>query len=153
MRRLVLLRKKNLRVLRVSAVSFLVLVACAKGVPFEGLAQAQQTGGPKVVFDLLHKPLPEIPFPSDLATRPDPTSRTGLRINASLIAPTQLERNVRGLLDTLDGFGTFAPITVAFDPPGLDVLDLYNRQNNADPSDDGVYLVDLVTGATTPLDF
>jgi len=89
--------------------------ACAKGVQFEGLAAAQQTGGPKVVFDLLHKPLPEIPFPNDLATRPDPTSRTGLRINASLIAPTQLEKNVRGLLDTLDGFGTFAPITVAFD--------------------------------------
>ena len=121
-------------------------------MPFEGLAPAQDTGGPKVVFDLLHKPLPEIPFPNDLATRPDPTSRTGLRINASLIAPTQLERNVRGLLDTLDGFGTFAPITVAFDQD-LEVLDLYNRQNNSDPTDDGVYLVDLRDGTTTALDF
>ncbi|MFN2548488.1 MAG: hypothetical protein ABR567_13730 [Myxococcales bacterium] len=121
-------------------------------MPFEGLAPARNTGGPRVVFDLSHKPLPEIPFPSDVATRPDPTSRTGLRINASLIAPTQLERNVRGLLDTLDGFGTFAPMTVAFDQD-LDVLDLYNRQNNADLADDGVYLVDLKDGTTTALDF
>jgi hypothetical protein len=127
-------------------------VACASGAPFEGLAPAQNTGGPLVAFDLFHKPLPEIPFPSDLATRTDPNSPTGLRLNASLIAPTQLERNARALLDTLDGFGTFAPITVAFDQD-LDVLDLYNRQNNADPTDDGVYLVDLQTGATTPLDF
>jgi hypothetical protein len=131
---------------------FAALSACANGVPFEGLAAAKQTGGPKVVFDLFRKPLPEIPFPNDIATRPDPSSRTGLRINASLIAPTQLERNVRGLLDTLDGFGTFAPMTVAFDAD-LDILDLYNRQNDADPADDGVYLVDIDDGTTTQLDF
>ncbi len=147
----------NLRFLRAFAVCFCfwlfaALGGCAKGAAFEGLAPAQQTGGPRVSFDLTHTPLPEIPFPNDLATRPDPGSPTGLRLNASLIAPTQLERGVRGLLDTLDGFGTFAPITVAFDED-LDVLDLYNRQNNADPADDGVYLVDLATGATTPLDF
>ena len=147
----------HLRSLRAFAVCsclslLVVLGACARGAPLEGLAPARETGGPRVAFDLSHKPLPEIPFPNDLATRPDPTSPTGLRINASLIAPTQLERGVRGLLDTLDGFGTFAPITVAFDQD-LDVLDLYNRQNNADPADDGVYLVDLATGATAPLDF
>jgi hypothetical protein len=128
------------------------LSACSSGAPLDGLAPAIDRGGPHVVFDLLHKPLPEIPFPSDLATRPDTSSRTGLRINASLIAPSQLERNVRGLLDTLDGFGTFAPATVAFDKD-LDVLDLYNRQNNADPGDDGVYLVDLADGTLAPLDF
>lgn len=145
----------NLRVLRAFAVRFcfcLALGGCGKGASFEGLAPTQETGGPRVSFDLSHTPRPEIPFPNDLAARPDPASPTGLRINASLIAPTQLERNLRGLLDTLDGFGTFAPITVSFDRD-LDVLDLYNRQNNADPRDDGVYLVDLATGATTPLDF
>ena len=144
-----------LRLLRSFAVClcfFFLVGACGKAASFDGLAPAQDTGGPRVSFDLLHTPLPEIPFPNDIATRPDPTSPTGLRLNASLIAPTQLERSVRGLLDTLDGFGTFAPITVAFDKD-LDVLDLYNRQNNADPTDDGVYLVDLATGATTPLDF
>ena len=51
----------------------------------EGLAAAHGDG-PKVMFDLSHKPLPEIPFPNDLATRPDPASPTGLRVNASLIA-------------------------------------------------------------------
>ena len=126
--------------------------ACSSGASFEGLASAVDRGGPKVSFDLTHKPLPEIPFPNDLATRPDSGSPTGLRLNASLIAPSQLEREVRGLLDTLDGFGTYAPITVAFDQD-LDVLDLFNRQNNSDPADDGVYLVDLVDGTAMPLDF
>ena len=133
-------------------VALVALCACKSAPSFEGLAPALDQGGPKVAFDLAHRPLPEIPFPNDLATRPDPTSPTGLRVNASLIAPSQLERGVRGMLDTLDGFGTFAPITVAFDQP-LDVLDLYNRQNNADPADDGVYLVDLVSGQTVQLDF
>ena len=149
------MKTQNLPALRGSVVRFcfcLALAGCGKGAGFDGLAPAQDTGGPRVSFDLSHTPLPEIPFPNDLATRPDPGSPTGLRLNASLIAPTQLERGVRGLLDTLDGFGTFAPITVAFDRD-LDVLDLYHRQNNADPTDDGVYLVDLQTGATTPLDF
>jgi len=129
-----------------------LLCACSGGAPFDGLAPARPTGGPRVNFDLSHRPLPEIPFPNDLATRPDGNSRTGLRLNASLIAPTQLERNVRGLLDTLDGFGTFAPISASFDAD-LDVLELYNIQNDTDPSNDGVYLVDLQSGALTPLDF
>ena len=132
----------------------LALGACSGSAPFEGLAAAAQTGGPQVVFDLSRRPLPEIPFPNDLATRPDPGSPTGLRVNASLVAPTQLEQSVRARLDQLEGFGTFAPISVAFDlDHPLDILDLYNRQNNSDPADDGVYVVDLVTGETTPLDF
>ncbi len=130
----------------------LLLGGCHSGQPFEGLGPAQPTSGPRVQFDLTRRPLPEIPFPNDLATRPDSVSPTGLRVNASVVAPSQLERSVRGLLDTLDGFGTFAPITVAFDKD-LDVLDLYNRQNNKDPLDDAVYLVDLQTGQTQPLDF
>jgi hypothetical protein len=133
-------------------VLFPLLFACRAAAPFEGLAPAAQTGGPKVLFDLSHRPLPEIPFPNDLATRPDPTSPTGLRVNASLVAPSQLERSVRARLDQLDGFGTFAPLSVAFDAP-IDVLDLYNRQNDSDPGNDGVYLIDLTNGATTPIDF
>ncbi|TMA28760.1 MAG: hypothetical protein E6J78_04955 [Deltaproteobacteria bacterium] len=139
----------------------ITLIACAKGAAFEGLAPAVDTGGPKVVFDLSRRPLPEIPYPNDLATRPDPKSPTGLRVNATLVAPTQLERTVRARLDQLDGFGTFAPLSVAFEKSGnelppdaqLDVLDLYMRQNNSDPTDDGVYLIDLTTGETVPLDF
>ena len=93
----------------------MIAVSCAKGSAFEGLLPAQPGVGPRVVFDLLRKPLPEIPFPNDLATRLDPTSPTGRRVNASIAAPTTLERNLRGQIDRLDGFGTFAPITVAFD--------------------------------------
>ena len=137
---------------RASVVAILLLSGCRSSAPFDGLAPAQPTTGPRVQFDLRRRPLPEIPFPNDLATRPDPGSPTGLRVNASLVAPSQLERSVRGLLDTLDGWGTFAPITVSFDQD-LDVLDLYNRQNNADPLDDAVYLVDLATGQPQPLDF
>lgn len=129
-----------------------LLSACKAATDWQGLAPAQPTDGPKVVFDLSRRPLPEIPFPNDLATRPDPGSPTGLRVNASIVAPSQLERNTRGFLDQLDGFGTYAPITVAFDAD-LDVLDLYNRQNNADPADDAVYLIDLTNGRTKPLDF
>ena len=133
-------------------VLLLVPLACTTSAPFEGLAPRGPAGGPIVVFDLRREPLPEIPFPSDLATRADPQSPTGLRVNSSLIAPTRLEEGMRSKLDRLDGFGTFMPISVAFDHD-LDVLDLYNRQNNADPKDDGVYLVNLRTGATSPLDF
>src|SRR4029077_4026196 len=104
-----------------------------------------QSGGPKLLFDLQKKPLPEIPFPNDLATRPDPGSPTGLRINASQIAPTKLEGNVRRLLDTLDGFGTYAPITCAFDKD-LDVEDFSERQNDADPHNHAVNLEPIRPG-------
>src|SRR5438105_2727804 len=105
------------------SLAVLLFLACGKAAPFEGLLPAQPGPGPRVVFDPLRKPLAEIPFPNDLATRADESSATGVRVNASLIAPTQLERNVRGLIDELDGFGTFAPITVAFEAD-LDFLDL-----------------------------
>jgi hypothetical protein len=137
--------------LRRAALFALVLAACNGGAPFEGLAPTVDRNGPKVVFEPLTKPFPEIPFPNDVATIVDQSARTGLRINVNLAAPTQLERNVRSLLDTLDGFGTFAPITVSFDRD-IDFRDLYARQNDGDPTNDGVYLVDLLTGALTPVD-
>ncbi len=140
-----------LRALVIVALSLALGLGCSKAEPFEGLMAAQAGTGPAVKFDLLHTPLPEIPFPNDLATRPDPSSPTGLRVNASLVAPTQLERNLRGLLDRLDGFGTFAPITVSFDGD-LDFDDLYAKQNDGDPTNDGIYLVDLTTGAPVQLD-
>jgi len=129
----------------------LLLCAACSGGAVQGLAPAENTHGPQIVFDLARTPLPEIPFPNDVATRPDPQSPTGLRINASQIAPTHLEENTRRLLDQLDGFGTYAPITVAFSQD-IDCLDLYQRQNDADPDNDGVYLVQIDTGAVVPLD-
>ncbi len=136
---------------RLLLLSLCALAGCRSAQPIEGLAPARDTGGPRIVFDLARKPLPEIPFPSDLATRPDPDSPTGLRLSSSLAAPSQLEQRTRALLDQLDGFGTFAPITVSFDAD-LDVLDLFARQNDADPANDAVYLVRIDDGSVSALD-
>jgi len=136
---------------RLLLLSLCALAGCRSGQPIEGLAPARETGGPRIVFDLTRKPLPEIPFPNDLATRPDPGSPTGLRVNSSLSAPSQLEQRTRELLDQLDGFGTYAPITVSFDAD-LDVRDLFDRQNDNDPANDGVYLVQIDDGSVWPLE-
>ena len=143
--------------MRALALSLCTLFACSSGSSWQGIARAEATGGPVVRFDLTHTPLPEIPFPNDVATRPDPRSPTGLRVNAALIAPTSLEANVRGEFDRLDGFGTYAPITVSFaagtdGSTDLDLLNLYALQNDGDPSNDAVLLIDLSDGKRWPLD-
>jgi hypothetical protein len=119
----------------------------------EGLAPTPEGGtGPEVVFDFDARPLPEVPFPIDLATRPDPDSPTGRRVNASLVAPTVFEAALRGHVDELDGFSTFAPMSVRFDAP-LDVADLLARHGaDLDFADDAVFLVNLTTGAPVALD-
>jgi len=122
----------------------LLLVACDSN---NGLRRTPQGNGPAVVFDMQARPLPEIPFPNDLATRADPGSPTGRRINASLIAPTRLEHKVRNTIDKLDGFGTFAAISVRFDKP----LDLDRiaavRHDDSDRSDDLVLLLNIDHGS------
>ncbi len=112
--------------------------------------------GPRVVWDLSARPLPEIPLPNDVATFPDPASPTGRRIDASLVAPTGIESRLRANFDQLDGWGTFAPITVSFDAP-LDVQSLValqggTRFTTSDFARHAVYLVDLETGLPVPLD-
>ena len=117
----------------------LSLLAACQGGP-EGLAVTPPGEGPQVRFDLYHQPLPEIPFPNDIATRADPRARTGRRINASQVAPTWLESTVRAKIDQLDGFGVLQPISVSFSAP-LDIADLLRRhRDNLDFSDDAVYL-------------
>ncbi|MCK6574107.1 hypothetical protein L6V77_23755 [Myxococcota bacterium] len=125
-----------------SAAALFTAAACESTEPLEGLARTRREGGPRVVFDLDARPLPEIPFPNDLATRPDATSPTGRRLNLSLIGPTLLESGVRAKADRLDGFGTFSPITVRFDAR-LDVADLRARHRDRDPENDAVYLFDI----------
>ena len=57
---------------------FIALIACDAGVTPEVLADRPADGtGPTIIFDLDARPLPEIPFPNDLATRLDPSSPTG----------------------------------------------------------------------------
>ena len=92
-----------------------------------------------VVMDFYHKPLARIPLPNDIATRHDPTSATGRRINASVVASIQFERRTREMMDQLDGWGIFQPITIPFSGP-LDVGSILaaHRDSTYDLSDDVV---------------
>lgn len=126
------------------ALLVLGLSACVReGSPEVGLAPSDPGFGPMVKWDLHAKPLPEIPFPNDAATFPDPDSPTGKRINAGLVAPTALETDARKHLDDLDGFGIFAPLTVEFDKP-LDLHSLHSAMKGDDDfADDPIYVINL----------
>lgn len=122
----------------------------------EGYRATPIGSGPQVRWELERRPLPEIPFPNDVATSVDVNSPTGRRINASSDAPTRFERSMRERLATLDGFGTFAPITVSFDKP-IDVEALLEKQGGSqfaafEMREHAVYLVNLTTGLPVPLD-
>ena len=108
----------------------------------QGWIATKETQGPTVLYDPTALPLPEIPLPNDQATRLDPSSPTGRRVNISEEAPTEYERRVRRTFNTLDGFGAYAPIMVSFEAP-LDVQDLYDRHSNHDFRDDAVFLLNV----------
>lgn len=118
--------------------------ACMSPEP-AGLAPAP-AAKTTVKVDFWHKPLPEVPLPNDLATRHDPTSPTGRRINASMLAPTGFEARVREKLDQLDGWGVFQPITIPFTGP-LDVESILKGHRDADYDlkNDVVYLINVDT--------
>jgi len=124
----------------------LMMTACAAP---DGLRLTPEGTGPMVVIDWDAEPLPEIPFPNDLALRVDQSSPTGLRLNLSEQAPTEMERRARRLANESTGFGIYAPITVRFDAPlNLDVIaqlqaDDGNFNNNA------VFVVDVTEGSPT----
>ncbi|MCC6215724.1 MAG: hypothetical protein IT376_12740 [Polyangiaceae bacterium] len=108
-----------------------------------GLGETRRAGGPRVVWDVKHQPLPEIPLPNDQATRLDPGSPTGRRVNISLdAARTRYERKTRAIFNRLDGFGAYAPITVRFDAP-LDLPGVLARHRNDDFRDDAFYLLNV----------
>lgn len=119
---------------------------CMSSEP-EGLAPSQQAGT-TVKMDFFHEPLPEIPLPNDIATRSDPNTTTGRRINASMVAPTHLESHVRELIDGLDGWGTFQPITIPFTGP-IDVQSVLDGHRDADYDlgNDVVYVVNVDRGS------
>jgi hypothetical protein len=139
-----------------------VLASCGVDTIPVGLRSTPPGDGPVVVFDLLAKPLPDIPVPNDIATFPDPTSRTGRRLNASLVADTRIEMAAREQFDEMEGWGTYAPIAVRFQrgpgvpasQPAIDLDEVRLRMQAAgwDPSDDSVYLVNLTTGIPVLLD-
>jgi hypothetical protein len=134
----------------------LVLAACVAEAP-EGLAPTPPGTGARVVFEPFAEPLPILPLPNDVATWPDPGSATGLRLNVSKIAPTSIESRARTLLDGLDGWSTYGPITVPFEAPidvGAFVASFRDDEGvpDHDPRDDALYLIDLETGLPVPLD-
>lgn len=136
----------------VHARSFIVMIAAilTTSACFEDnrdptvLRIADPSGGPRIVFDLDARPFPEIPFPNDLATRVDPTSPTGLRVNVSEIGATREETRVRRKINEQAGFGVLSPMWVRFDAP-LNIRKIAERHQEPTPnfSDDVVYLVNV----------
>lgn len=110
----------------------------------KGLVETDHNGGAEIIFDLDARPLPEVPFPNDVATRIDPTSPTGRRVNVSTLAPTDLESRVRAKANQLDGFGTYAPITVQFNRL-LDLENIVERHQEKVPdfANDAVFLINI----------
>ncbi len=126
-------------------VAGLVLTSCfVAGERSEGLATTERTGGPRVIWDIEERPLPRIPLPNDAATRLDPTSPTGRRLNISLeAATTEHERETRRQFNKLDGFSTYGGINVSFDRL-LDLENIDRRHNeNDDFRDDAVFLLNV----------
>lgn len=125
-----------------------LLSLCACSQVHDGLRETPPGTGPTVVVDWEAKPLPELPFPNDLATTRDPTTRTGLRLNIATEAETDFESEARQKLDTLDGFGVYAPISVQFDAP-LDVDNLLSRhpddfwRGTEAFADDGILVINV----------
>ncbi|GMV44098.1 MAG: hypothetical protein AMXMBFR64_58140 [Myxococcales bacterium] len=108
-----------------------------------GIAKGQKATT-TVKMDFLHRPLPEIPLPNDVATRHDPTSPTGRRVNASMVAPTQLERRVREKIDQLDGWGVLQPISIPFTGPlSVESILKGHSDKDYDLKNDVVYLIDV----------
>ena len=124
--------------------SIATLAGCVEyGDEARGLARAERGTGPTVKWDLSARPLPEIPFPNDVATYPDPNSVTGRRVNASMVGPTDMESAVRKKIDRLDGFGIAGQITVAFDEPIDPALVRAAHTGDDKFADDVVYVVNL----------
>lgn len=139
------------------AIATTIAPGCAVDTAPDGARATPAGDGPEIVFDTTRRPLPEIPQPNDIATFADPTSRTGRRINVSLVSPTRLESVARAGFTSLEGWGTFAPITVAFankttNDTAIDIEDVARRTSDYDPADDPFYIVDLTTGVPVILD-
>lgn len=118
---------KSLRLL-IALSCLIALAACDsdKEIELRGLRRTPAGSGPQVVFDPLNLPMPEIPFPNNLAARYDADSPTGLRLNFPTNAITGVERRTRELINNMTGFGTFAPISISFDQP-LDVTTINSK--------------------------
>ncbi len=82
--------------------------------------------GPRVKWQPLAQPVPEVPFPNDLLLRPDEGSGSGAFLNISEEAPSDGARRMRRNLNRLEGFGPTGPVMVSFDGP-LDLSTVTNQ--------------------------
>lgn len=112
--------------------------------PPEGLRLAEESGGPRIKWDLDARPFPDIPFPNDVATIVDSTTTTGRSLNVSFEGGSDQEEKVRKYVNRMAGFGTFSPISVGFESP-IDLNNLVRRHQQKVPefSDDAVFLVNI----------
>lgn len=126
-----------------SALLCCALAACASPEA-RGLMLAPEGTGAQVVFDIEERPFPNVPLPNDFATRFDATSPTKKRLNASKAASTAWERAIRDELAKLDGWGTYAPMSLSFTKQ-LDLRELANRHvgDDYDQSNDALYVIDV----------
>lgn len=119
--------------------------------PAVGLLATPAGSGPMVVVDWDKEPLPELPFPNDLATIVDASSPTGMRVNIPTKTKTDYESEARHKLDELTGWGIYAPITVTFDAP-IDLDNVIARHpddfhTEAPFADDAFYVIDVTEGS------
>jgi hypothetical protein len=138
------------------------LHGCVVDTAPEGLRATPPGPGARVVYDVNKRPLPDVPLPSDLATFADPTSRTGRRVNVSMVAPTLFEQSARSGINELEGWGTFMAVWLSFakselgDPkaPAIDLQAVRDRMPKGEFSfeDDPIYVINLKTGVPIVLD-
>lgn len=110
-----------------------LLAGCLSTLPELAEGGAEGGAGPKVSYDPLARPFALAPSPNDAATRLDPSSATGRRLNVPLRRDTAHARATRVALNDLDGFGPSSPLSIPFEGP----LDL------STVGDDGVVLVNV----------
>lgn len=97
------------------------LWACSDGgeaVTAGGLAvETSGEAGPRIVFDPLAQPLPEVPFPNDLSLRVTDDTLSGKAWNLATQKPSHHRSLLFDRLDRVDGFGPFAPVYLSFEGP------------------------------------
>lgn len=116
-----------------------VLSGCIDGGedPAErGMAIDPGPHGPAIMFNPLIQPVPDVPFPNDLSLRITDETLSGVAWNVPLEQASDHRTRLRERVNTLDGFGPYAPITLSFEGP----LDLHTV------TDDSVIVINIEEG-------
>lgn len=97
----------------------------------------------EVVFAQENPSLANHPFPSDHFTVADPSSATQRRLALPVTGESEAERSFYERLNSLDGFGTFTPISIPFSA-AIDYDEVTARHHdNDDFRDDAIYLINV----------